>query len=120
MFSENFGVCCEQLAQMCPGIEGAVFADADGLIVASWGELAGDAAAAAAAQLVRSIAQNLSLIQESELDDALMWSSSGIWYCLRLRASGHALLIRAAAKCRSGALRMAVNSLRQVLSQSEP
>lgn len=114
MPAERFLIHCDHLARSCPGVRGVVLADADGLVIASWGDLAGDAAAAAATQLIRSADQHLSLIERTEVNDMLVWSTDAVWYVTR-HASNHTLLVHATAGCRVGALRIAATPLLQTL-----
>lgn len=104
-----------RLQQECPQVTGAVLATAEGLILAATGKLASDAAAASALHLTNEVDRCLMLLSDSACDNLLIWGESAVWCLLRL--SGRcALLARASADCRAGALKLAVQAIAQDLA----
>lgn len=115
--ADSFGQALARLQQECPQVTGAVMATADGLILAATGQLASDAAAAIAAHLSEEVDRCLALLSDQGCDRLLIWGESAIWCLVRL--SGRcALLARATADCRAGALKLAVEGIARELAPS--
>lgn len=113
--ADSFGQALARLQQECPQVTGAVLSTADGLILAATGQLASDAAAATAAHLTEEVNRCLALLCDPGCDRLLIWGESAIWYLVRL--SGRcALLARATADCRAGAMKLAIEGIAQQLA----
>ena len=95
----------DQLAENCPGLQGAVVATHDGLLLAATPSFSGDTPAACAASLSVHLETDLSLIQQTGLSEALVWAPPGIWYLARL-AHNHLLLAYSSDPDQAGALRL--------------
>ena len=73
---------CEQ----CTGFFGAVLSSPDGLILASYGDLSGDEAAACASGLIVDSSKSLSYIDDTEFAQAmLLWSNQKIYSIRKLK-----------------------------------
>ena len=96
----------EQYRLNCPGMEGAVVATHDGLVLGATNSFEGDTPAAAAASLSVHLQADLSLIQATTMNESLLWSSSGVWYLCQLEHH-HLLLAHSLQGEHAGALRLA-------------
>ena len=70
--------------QNCSGLEGAVVATHDGLVLGATDSFSGDTPAALAASLWVHLQQDLSLIEASLVNESLLWTDKGIWYLAAL------------------------------------
>ena len=104
-----------QYQRNCRALEGAVVATHDGLVLGATESFSGDAPAAAAASLSVHLPQDLSIIQTSDLREALFWASNGVWYWSRL-VNNHLLLAHSLDLEQAGALRLAGKVASQQLS----
>lgn len=105
----------QQLRLDCPDLLGAMIATEEGLLLASSGALNGETAAAMASHLADSLDRNLSLLDQGDCLEALLWSASGLWGVARLR-SGHVVMVQGVAECRMANLRLALGRLRRDLA----
>ena len=100
----------------CRGLEGAVVATYDGLVLGATESFSGDAPAAAAASLSVHLPQDLSIIQQSDVNESLFWTQAGVWYVCRLEHK-HLLLAHCQAAEHAGALRLAGQIAAQQLAR---
>lgn len=105
-----------QYAQNCPELEGAVVASRDGLVLGATERFAGDAPAAAAASLWVHLEQDLALIQQSVVNESLLWTETGVWYLCRLQYD-HLLLAHSRSAGSAGAMRLAGQIAAQQLAR---
>ncbi len=82
LFIQKMLIQCEQ----CTGFFGAVLSSPDGLILASYGDLSGDEAAACASGLIVDSSKSLSYIDGAEFAQAmLLWSNQKIYSIRKLK-----------------------------------
>lgn len=112
---DSFRAALARLHEQCPEILGSVLATSEGLILAASGELASDAAAATAVHLAEEADRCLKLISGDGCEVMLVWGDSEVW-CLSQLSAHTALMARANAECRAGALRLAVKRLGRELA----
>nr|WP_296018043.1 roadblock/LC7 domain-containing protein [uncultured Acidovorax sp.] len=93
----------DQITQ-CPCQAGALLATADGLTMASAGNLHGDAAAAATASLALAGRDALTALGAGPWAEQLIWSDNQVWYQTRLHGT-HLLLLVCNDPGHAGALR---------------
>jgi len=111
-----FRAALARLQDECPEILGSVLATSEGLILAASGQLASDAAAATAVHLAQEADRCLKLLSGDGCDVMLIWGESDVW-CLSQLPARSALMARAGADCRAGALRLAVKRLGRELAR---
>lgn len=104
-----------RLQDDCPEILGSVLATSEGLILAASGDLASDAAAATAVHLGEEADRCLKRLSGDGCEVMLIWGESDVW-CLSQLSARSALMARAGADCRAGALRLAVERLGRELA----
>lgn len=102
--------------QNCPGLEGAVVATHDGLVLGASDSFSGDTPAALAASLWVHLQQDLSLMESSTVNESLLWTDKGIWYLARLEHK-HLLLAFTQSTDNAGALRLAGQIAAQQLAR---
>lgn len=105
-----------QYSVNCPGMEGAVVATQDGLVLGATNRFEGDTPAAAAASLLVHLQADLSLIHTTQVSESLLWTASGVWYLSRLEYS-HLLLAHSRAAEHAGVLRLAGQIAAQQLAR---
>ena len=105
-----------QYSTNCPGLEGAVVATHDGLVLGATDSFMGDTPAAAAASLWVHLKQDLSLIQDTAVHESLLWASPGVWYLSKLEHN-HLLLAYSLSTDHAGALRLAGQIAAQQLAR---
>jgi predicted regulator of Ras-like GTPase activity (Roadblock/LC7/MglB family) len=93
------------LHRQCKAMRGSVSATSDGLVLAAFGDLDNDTAAATAVHITQVAEQHLSLLMPSRCRDQIIWTDTAVWYTLRL-ADQHMLMVVADADCAPGLLRV--------------
>lgn len=96
----------ELYQQNCAGLDGAVVATQDGLVLGASGSFGGDTPAATAASLWLHLQEDLSMIRSVTVSEALLWVDHGVWYLGRLE-NRHLLLAYTSSPDKAGALRLA-------------
>lgn len=101
----------------CPCEAGALLATADGLLMASAGNLQGDAAAAAAAHLALAGRDTLAALGARPWVEQLVWSDDQVWYQTRLPGT-HLLLLVCNDPGHAGGLRWTGRHMAQQLERA--
>lgn len=106
--SDSLQVIDQALDRMaeCPGFAGVVLATADGLVLAGRGTLQGDTAAACAASLALESGAALGTLEDTALQEILIWTDNHVWYLARM-PSAHWILAASKQHAHAGALRLA-------------
>jgi hypothetical protein len=99
----------------CPGFYGAVLSTADGLVLASTGNLIGDEPAACAGSLNINTNASLNMLCTEPLTELLAWTSSKVWY-LKIISGTHTLLVASTETSQPEQLRNTVTKVVEKLS----
>jgi len=105
----------KQLRVDCPDLLGALITTEEGLLLACSGALQGETAAAMASHMADALDQILTMLADAACNEALMWTTNGLWGVSRL-STRHVVMVQGVAECRAANLRLALGRLRKDLA----